>query len=140
MDQSLKESSHVILENSGWNASKLSQNRIINHNLAFRRIIRLLFSVWLCWLVIVEHRSTGVDGALKIIFKSSRNADLEVKLHAYATQCQQVSIIFKECFYCYKCFIVPSEMSGSILWAAEIKKLRTKYLIQDRFWNLLSRS
>lgn len=38
----------------------------------------------------VEHRSTGVDGALKIIFKSSRNADLEVKLHAYATQCQQV--------------------------------------------------
>ena len=98
MGQSLKEPSHVTLYNLGWNASKLSRNRIINHNLTFKRIIRLLFSVWLSWLVIVEHRSTGVDGALKIIFKSSRNADLEVKLHAYATQCQQVSIIFKECF------------------------------------------
>jgi len=38
----------------------------------------------------VTNRTSGVDGALKIIFKNSRNSDLEVKLHAFATQCPQV--------------------------------------------------
>ena len=38
----------------------------------------------------VIHRQTGAEGALKIIIKESRNSELEVKLHAYASQCENV--------------------------------------------------
>jgi serine/threonine protein kinase len=39
---------------------------------------------------LVQNRQSGRNGALKIIFKNNRNSDLEVKLHAFATQCEQV--------------------------------------------------
>ena len=42
-------------------------------------------------LYLVVHRQSGVHGALKIIFKSTRNSEMEVKLHAFATQCPNVS-------------------------------------------------
>jgi len=39
----------------------------------------------------VTNRKNGTNGALKIIYKASRNAETEIKLHAYATQCTNVS-------------------------------------------------
>jgi hypothetical protein len=38
----------------------------------------------------VQNRETGHQGALKIIFKNSRNSETEVKLHVFATQCPNV--------------------------------------------------
>ena len=39
----------------------------------------------------VQRRSDNVTGALKIIYKNAPRAEAEVKLHAYSTQCPNVS-------------------------------------------------
>ena len=42
----------------------------------------------------VQNRETGQQGALKIIFKNSRNSETEVKLHVFATQCPNVRQLY----------------------------------------------
>lgn len=46
--------------------------------------------------ILVIHRQSGAEGALKIINKESRNSELEVKLHAYASQCENVQSSYRK--------------------------------------------
>jgi len=68
----------------------------------------------------VTNRKNGTNGALKIIYKASRNAETEIKLHAYATQCQNVVKIldvFENQYRNRPCFLLIMEcMAGGELF------------------------
>jgi len=86
-------------------------------------------------VVKVIHRQSGVEGALKIINKESRNSELEVKLHAYGSQCENVVRILDVYENIYRqrpCYLLIMEcMPGGELFDRIQNTTQTKITERD---------